>query len=263
VALITGSAQGIGFGIAQVLAGDDVTIAVADIRRDAGEAATRKLSDSGARALFIEADVSRKSSIQNMIEQTVAAFGRLDILINNAAPSRKERLPFAQQTETNWDIDLDLMLKGYVAAAQSAAPHLETTGGCIVNLSSVLARAVSHESAAYHVAKAGVEQLTRYMAYELGSQNIRVNAVAPGLVDRDTGPKLTDDPVNKSVVEVSVPLGRTANAVQIGRVVAFLCSGNADYVTGQTIVVDGGLSLGEPFGVGRRAYHRALEETRE
>jgi NAD(P)-dependent dehydrogenase (short-subunit alcohol dehydrogenase family) len=126
-------------------------------------------------------------------------------------------------------------------------------------MSSVVARSIASEPAGYHIAKAGVEQLTRYLAYALGPQKIRVNAVAPGLVDREQGPKLSDNPLNQAVIDVAVPLGRAASAIDIANVVAFLCGEQSAYVTGQVITVDGGLSIREPFDVGRRAYQNAQQ----
>jgi glucose 1-dehydrogenase len=255
VALVTGAARGIGLAIARVLAGDGASIVIADIQKTAGEQATATLHSSGARARYVEADVSREGQIKTLIETCVTEFGRLDIVVNNAARSGRERLPFIEQRLESWNADTELMLKGYMLVAQAASPHLKASGGgSIVNLSSALARSVAQEPCGYHVAKAGVEQLTRYLAYALGRDNIRVNAVAPGLVDRDTSPKLSDDPVNSAIIDAAVPLGRAATSADIARVVSFLCSPPAAYITGQVIAVDGGLSVSEPFGVGRRAY---------
>lgn len=255
VALITGAAQGIGLGIARVLAESGATVAVADLRKEAGENAVQALRDDGLKATFIEVDAGREESIRQMVSHCVAELGALHCLVNNARPSRRGHQVFTEQASDIWDVDQDVMLRGYMIAAQTAAPHIKAEGGGgIVNLSSTLARSIAEESCSYHVAKAGVEHLTRYLAYVLGPENIRVNAVGPGLVDREGGRKLTDDAVNKAVVELSVPLRRAASAAEIGRAVLFLCSDHASYVTGQTLVVDGGLSLGEPFGVGRRGF---------
>jgi len=260
VALVTGAAQGIGFGIAKVLAQNGAAIAIADIQKEVGAAAAAALRQDGANVVFIEADVSDEKSICAMIDACADEFGALDILVNNAAPSKRVRVSFQEQSLSDWDASHDLMVRGYMITTRQAAPLLKKSmRGSVVNISSVLARHIAHESCGYHVSKAGVEQLTRFLAFEYGTAGIRVNAVAPGLVDRDDAPKLTDETVNKAVVETGVPLGRASTAGEVGRVVLFLCSDDASYVTGQVIVVDGGLSLAEPFGMARRAYQKASE----
>jgi 3-oxoacyl-[acyl-carrier protein] reductase len=260
-AIVTGAAQGIGLAIADMLAAAGASVIVADLQEATGEVAAERIRRTGAAASFVQADVSDDESIRELVMAAERAFGRLDILVNNAGPTRRERAPFMEQDLALWDATHALMPRGYMIAARYAADAMRRAGGGnIVNISSVLARSVAHEPCAYHVTKAAVEQLTRYLAVEFGPQGIRVNAVAPGIVDRDNGRKLTDDPVNRKVAETVVPLRRAARADEIGRVVRFLCSDDASYLTGQVIVADGGLSLGEPFGGARRAYQDALSE---
>ena len=256
VALVTGAAQGIGYAIARTLVAHGAVVAIADIQLEAGEAAARTLREAGGKAHFIAADLTDEGTIAATVAACVAELGGLHILVNNAGPSYRVRVPFEQQTGAGWDTTQALMLRGYMLAAQAASPHL-AAGGAIVNLSSVLARSISHESCAYHVAKAGVEHLTRYLAHNLGPRGVRVNAVAPGLVDRESGPRLSDNPQNRAVIDVAVPLGRAATADDIAEAVAFLGGPAAAYITGHTLVVDGGLSLGEPFGVARAALRAA------
>ena len=236
-AIVTGAAQGIGLAIADMLAAAGASVIVADLQEATGEVAAERIRRTGAAASFVQADVSDDESIRELVMAAERAFGRLDILVNNAGPTRRERAPFMEQDLALWDATHALMPRGYMIAARYAADAMRRAGGGnIVNISSVLARSVAHEPCAYHVTKAAVEQLTRYLAVEFGPQGIR------------------------EVAETVVPLRRAARADEIGRVVRFLCSDDASYLTGQVIVADGGLSLGEPFGGARRAYQDALSE---
>lgn len=257
VALVTGGAQGIGFAIARSLAARGAAVAIADIQTDAGGAAAKALSDCGYAAHFFSADLADEGAIGVTVDACAAKLGGLHILVNNVGPSNRTRVSFEQETTATWDVTQSLMLRGYMLAARAAQPYFAVSGGVIVSLSSVLARSISHESSAYHVAKAGVEHLTRYLAYNLGPKGIRVNAVAPGIVDRETGPKLSDNPESQTVISHAVPLRRAASTHDVAEAVAFLCGPGAAYITGQTLVVDGGLSLGESFGIARSVLRAA------
>jgi glucose 1-dehydrogenase len=259
VSVIAGGAQGIGAGVARRFAALGAAVAILDLQQQKSAALAAEITAAGGRALAILADITKADDLDRAFDKVQSAFGRLDHLVNSAAASRKDRQPFPANL-ASWDRDQDILLKSPMLAAQHALPLLRQSRGSIVNLGSVLASAIAQESASYHVAKAGLVQLTRYLAYQLGPDGIRVNAVLPGLVDRDEGPRLTDDPVNRAVADLVVPLRRAATTREIADVAAFLVSDGAAYITGQALIVDGGLELGECFHVGRIAYRLAQGE---
>lgn len=262
VALITGAAYGIGRIIAKVFAEAGASVVIADIQETRGEMVARTIRDAGLRAVFVKADLRRESDIKAMIDFAVDSFNRLDIVINNARP-RLRHLPFAESLE-EWDLAMDVLLKAPAIAAKYILPELlESGGGSIVNIASTNAFSISHQPVTYHVAKAGIVQLTRYMAYEFGPKGIRVNAICPALVDlydEDRQP-LTSDPVNKVMTELVVPLKRASSAEEIAGAALFLCTDVAAYITGQVLIIDGGVTLGDHFRVARKAFLHAPDHT--
>ena len=261
-ALVTGAAQGIGRGIAELFAAEKATIVIADIQSDLGRQVARGIAIKGGIADCVGVDIAKEANIDRMIDFAVERFGRLDILVNNAAPSRK---PYESMEASlaDWDGHMDILLKAQALAANRALPHLAKNNGSIVNISSIAAFLITHQTCDYHVAKAGILQLTRYLAYEFGPEGVRVNCICPGVVDRDASPHLTDDATNRSVVDLTVPLKRAGTSRDLANAALFLCSDAASYITGQALVVDGGLTLGEHFGVVRDVYRRLSEKSDE
>lgn len=247
VVIVTGAAQGIGAGIARCLAGHGAKVLIADRQADKAEALANEI-DGG----FVETDLTSKDAAQSLVAAAVERYNQLDTIVNNAAPGR-DRTMIGNLAGADWDAHADLVLKPVMALADAALPYLaKSANGAIVNISSVTATTVmpEHCSWAYHVSKAGLEQMTRYLAVALGPKGVRVNTVAPVLVDRDEGRKLSDDETAKSVIEATAPLGRAGSARDIGEAVAFLASGRASYITGQVLTVDGGIGAREVFGAG-------------
>jgi glucose 1-dehydrogenase len=255
-AIVTGGAQGIGAAIVSGLAAVGCKVAIFDLQADKARALAGEL---GQHVLAFDVDISSPADCRAAVRQAREAFGGLDILVNNAAPGR-DRSVLGNIEGADWEVHELVVLRAAASMVDAALDDLAASGhGAVVNVSSVLAGAVGADqsSAAYHVSKAGLDHFTRWLAVRCGPQGVRVNAVAPGLVDRDVGWKLTDDAANKRIVEAVVPLRRAGTGREIAEVVAFLASDAAAYVTGQILVVDGGLEVNEVFGASLRAFNAA------
>lgn len=250
VALVTGGAQGIGAGIVKVLVERGARVAIVDKNAETAAAYAATLSNSDQHVVSIQADISTEEGCRSAVNDVIASFGALDMLVNNAAPGRN-KAHIGRLDGPDWQAHAEVVLQGAARLAEASLPHLRKASmPAIVNISSVTAAAVAPEQCSwpYHVSKAGLEQMTRYLASQFGGDNIRVNAVAPGLVDREGGMKISDNPENRKIIEAIVPLKRAATAEEIGAIVSFLCSEDASYITGQVLVADGGMGIRENFG---------------
>lgn len=255
VALVTGGAQGIGAGICEGLVSAGAAVAIVDLQRDKAERLASRLKKGGGRIVSITADIATARGCRSAVSQSIRVLGGFDILVNNAAPGRNREM-LGKIAGVDWTLHEKVVLQAVARLTEAALPHLTSSGkGVVVNVSSAVASsiAIDHCSWPYHVSKAGLNQLTRWLASLLGPRGIRVNAVAPGLVDRDVGPKLSDNPACRAVVQAVVPLRRAGRASDIAQSVVFLCSEQAAYITGQVLTVDGGLGLEEVFGSSLRA----------
>src|SRR5881296_4146838 len=239
IALITGAQQGIGRGIALACAreGADVAVNYLDDRA-AAEKVMREVCAAGQRAVLVQADVARPTDAQTMVEQVLSALGGLDILVNNAGVY--PRVPFLEMREQDWDLLLDVNLKGTFFCAQAAARAMVAgkRRGAIINLASQAIRGAAR-GVHYSASKGGVVAMTRAMALELAPHGIRVNAVAPGLTDT-AQPRYGHSEEELAILARAVPLGRMAEPDDIATVAVFLASDEARYITGQTVHVNGG-----------------------
>jgi NAD(P)-dependent dehydrogenase (short-subunit alcohol dehydrogenase family) len=238
-ALVTGASKGVGKGIALELARRGCRVAVNYNSDDAGaRAAVRAIEQAGGSAFAVQANVGLSHQVNRMFEETLARFSRLDVLVNNAGVQTWK--PLLELTEAEWDRVLDTNLKGCFLCTQQAARAMKDSGGgSIVNIGSGCNKVAFPNLVDYTASKGGIEQFTKVAAVELGKYKIRVNCVAPGAVEIErTRLEAGDYAATWSAL---TPLGRVGQPVDVARVVAFLAGPEADFVSGQTIWVDGAL----------------------
>jgi NAD(P)-dependent dehydrogenase (short-subunit alcohol dehydrogenase family) len=248
VALVTGSRRGIGAAIALTLAQAGADVAVSDISNDDGQldAVAKSILDLGRRSLAIQADISSRPDVENMVRLTAEYYSRIDILVNCAGvwiPGQT----LLECTDANWDKVIDTNLKGTFYCCQIAGKVMAgQKSGSIINLSSEVGLTPGTSIGAYSISKAGIIMLTRQLALELAASHIRVNAIAPGVVKTEFNAAFWKDPQVEKRSARGVPLGRLAEPQDIADVALFLASEDARYVTGEVIAVNGGWHPGTP-----------------
>ncbi|MEO6609584.1 MAG: SDR family oxidoreductase [Aestuariivirga sp.] len=243
-AIITGAARGIGLGIARILVARGARVLLVDQNGTLAEQEAKALRQAGAEAIAMQADVSRTAEMKDAVAIAIAAFGRIDILCPNAAVF--DSSPIATMTEALWDRLLSINLKGVFLSVQACLPQMTTQAyGRIVVTSSITGNRTAIKGMAHYAAsKAGINGFVRAAAMELAQHGITINCVEPGHVMTE-GAAPQYDAAFKQAVESFIPLGRFALPEDIGRAVLFLASDDAAYVTGQSLVVDGGVTLPE------------------
>lgn len=234
--VVTGGARGIGRHIAQVVIDEGGQVVVADLSALDAEWFER----NAGRAVFVRADVSRQDEIAQVVALTNETFGRLDGWVNNAMITRAE--PFLDIPPESWKELLDVGLTGYFYGGQTAARHFvdQRTPGSIVNMASVNSLVAEKNAAHYVAVKGGVAALTRAMSVDLAGYGIRVNAVAPGLIETEKTRAIFQSPEHRTQIG-RIPLGRPGTAEEVARLVVFLLSDEASYITGEMYKVDGGI----------------------
>jgi len=240
VALVTAGANGIGAGAVLALARMGATVAIGDIDGEAAARLVAQIDHAGGRAAFRHTDMMQVDQAHALARWASDHFGRIDIVVNNAGGVRPRR--FAEQTRANWQRVIDLNFVSMLAVTQEAALAMEDHG-TIVNVASTEALRAAPGFAVYAACKAGMVEFTKTMALELAPRGIRVNAIAPDLIDTPgLRPHMPTKPAAIAMRNRHVPLGRMASIDEAGAVIAFLASPASSFVTGVTIPVDGGIT---------------------
>lgn len=241
IALVTGASRGIGKAIAITLAkaGAKVVVNYAGSEAAALEV-VKEIQDIGGQALAVQANVAVSADVEAMINQTIEQFGSIDVLVNNAGITRDTLL--MRMKDEDWDLVLDTNLKGVYNCTRAVTKiMMKQRSGKIINISSVVGLTGNAGQVNYAAAKAGIIGLTKSVAKELAARNITANAIAPGFIETDMTHVLNDD-VKSKIVE-AIPMKRMGKAEDVANAVVFLASDAANYITGQTLVVDGGMVM--------------------
>jgi 3-oxoacyl-[acyl-carrier protein] reductase len=240
VAIVTGASKGIGAAIAEELAKDGASVIVNYSSSAAGaEAVVSKIRAAGGAAKSVRADVSQPAGAKQLIDAAVSEFGRVDILVNNAAVY--EFLPLHQITEAHFDSMFNLNVRGLLFATQAAAAAIGEHGGSIINISSMASQSPAPGGSVYSATKGAVDVITQALAAELGPRKILVNAVSPGPVETEGTSSMANWDQFKAFMLPRTPLGRIGQPREIATVVSFLASEDAGWITGQIIPAAGGL----------------------
>jgi NAD(P)-dependent dehydrogenase (short-subunit alcohol dehydrogenase family) len=245
VAIVTGGGQGIGRAIVQAFSHQGAAVVIADTDEEAGRETKDWLVKKGASAdkvHFCATNVAEQSQVEKLIEEAKAKYGRIDILVNNAGIS--EFTKFEELSIEDWDKVINTNLRGAFLCSKLAVPHLKAhNNGCIINIASTRAMQSEAGNEAYSASKGGLISLTQAMAISLGS-DIRVNSISPGWIEvRDWQKSSENQKVNHSKEQKAQhPVGRVGDPEDIGRATVFLCSGEAGFITGHNLVIDGGMT---------------------
>ena len=246
VAIITGARRGMGRTHALALAGAGAKVVVSDISLEDCAKVVKEIEKQGGEAIAIQCDISVKKEVDEMVEQTIKKWGKIDVLVNNAGIL--QFVPFLEMTEKDWDKIMDVNLKGYFLCTQACAKEMaKQKSGVIVNIASVAMgqQGVGFPNIVHYCAsKGGIAGMTEALALELAPYNIRINLIAPGMIDTPMIDSMKQDPKAMQATLQRVPMKRAGKPEEISNLVLFLASDGSSYMTGSAIVVDGGWLAG-------------------
>jgi NAD(P)-dependent dehydrogenase (short-subunit alcohol dehydrogenase family) len=239
IAIVTGGTSGIGRATALAYAREGAKVVIAGRRSKEGEAVAQEVVANGGEAIFIQTDVSEESQVKRLIDQTLAKFGRIDVLFNNAGVEGSFGVGLHDSESAHYDHLFNINVKGaFLVQKYASEAMLKSGSGSIVNTSSIAGQVGFQGAALYDASKHAVEGLTKSGALELAKAGIRVNAVAPGAIDTDMAERALGE--NRDYVASLHPMGRLGTASEIAEAVVFLSSDRASFITGQSLAVDGG-----------------------
>lgn len=241
VAIVTGASKGIGASIAKHLAAEGASVVVNYASsKEGADAVVAEIEKAGGKAVAFKADVAKKAEIESLFAQAIKSFGKLDILVNNAG--RYEFAPIEAITEEHFHKMFDLNVLGLILSAQEAVKHFGPDGGNIINISSVVSFLTPPYGSVYSATKAAVDAVTKSLAKELGPKQIRVNSINPGMVETEglAAAGMTEGDFRKKI-EGDTPLGRIGQPKDIATAAVFFASSDSAWITGETLVIAGGL----------------------
>ena len=244
VALITGSASGMGQAAAKLFAREGASIIVTDIAADAGEQTARNIREAGGKAIFVRANVANEDDVQHLVRESIDAFGRIDVLYNNAGIMPADDSGVTDLTEATWDHILDVNLKSAFLCTKYAVPHMIRQGkGSIINIASFVAlMGCSVPQDAYTASKGGMLSLTKSFAVQYGRHGIRCNAICPGPIETPLLRGLWTSEEARNLRLNRIPLGRFGQIDDVIYMALYLASDESSWTTGAWLVIDGGIS---------------------
>jgi glucose 1-dehydrogenase len=240
VAIITGAAQGIGFAIAERFVKEGAKVVLSDIEIGKGKEAADRLKLAGGETSFVACDVGDSGQVKALVDDTVKAYGRLDVMVSNAGTIHTAEL--LDLKERDFDKVIRTNLKGAFLTGQAAARQMvdQGGGGAIINMSSVNALLAIPNQIPYNVSKGGINQLTHVMALALATHDIRVNAIGPGTIATEMAQVVLEDEAARKKIMSRTPMGRLGDPAEVAAIAVFLASAESSYITGQVIYCDGG-----------------------